>query len=208
MMTFAFISFLAEAKTQFRKSCLTESIQLQKEIIIAEKTLFALNPLSTALQLQFDLKLAELPFSFGPAYIKVAAELAKIEADQMKLDRSQRSLISSTNFLINLKLAAITTQMLQNSIVQSKRWQSFLMTFFTIYPERMARMSVRAISYGIAPNYELQDDYKRLQMVAFTWQMKYQTRRDAQTLVDAQPSFVMHCQAVPEERDEKWSIEI
>lgn len=207
---FGFLAFVAQAKMQFRRTCYTQSIELQKNIIATEKKLFALNPLSTALQLQYDLKIAEAGVSFllVPVVAELLAEAAVIRARQFQLDRLQRGLIFSGQILIAAKTSQIQSQMIGESNNLSRIWSFFLRTVFPIKPLHVARVSVRARASGIAPNYELKPNYKDEQKVAFVWQLQYSTKLEHQSLVNSKNSFELQCQATPLKKENTWSVEI
>lgn len=201
LFCFGFLSFAAQAKMQYRTTCLVESIKLQKEIILAEKKLFALNPLSTALQLKYDLTAAELVVALSvfnyPAAFKLEADLIKIQADQLKLDRLQKMIISTAQLMIVANTLKIESTLKEQALYLSQRWNFFLLSFFIIHSPQLAQVSVQTRTSGIAPNYELKDSYMQDQKVAFIWQMKYLTKNEKQKLVKSKNSFEMSCQAKP-----------
>ena len=197
---------------QYRTTCLTESIKLQKKIIAAEKNLFSLNPLSTALQVKYDLTLTEilaaLTISNYPLAAKLKADLIKIQTDQSRLDHAQKTIIATARLAISAETLQIEKVLKAQSLQLSQKWSFFLLSFFTVRPSHFAQMSVQAKTSGIAPNYELKDNYKQNQAVAFVWQMKYFTKTEQQQLVKSKNNFEMSCEAKPSQSEDRWSIEI
>ena len=212
LFCFGFLSFVAQSKMQFRTACLKNSIDLQRQIIKSEKTLFALNPLSTALQAQYDLTQAELVAASlannYPVVIKLEADLIKIKFDQAKLDSLQKSIIASSQILITTSVTKLTNQFQSDSQRLNNLWSGFLDIFYVIHFPNKTQISVKAVTSGVAPNYELTSQYKESQKVAFVWQMKYLTRTDQQKLIQAENQFEVSCQALPNKSGDQWNIEI
>ena len=195
---------------QFRTTCLKESVEMQKEIISIEKKLFSLNPLSTALQLDYDLTIAasEVTGILVPIAAALRAKAALIKVEQVQLDLVQRGLIQTAEVMVALNTSKVEMKMLQDSSKLSRAWSLFLRSFYVIRPSHIAQVSVRASTSGVAPNYELTTNYKQDQKVAFKWQLKYSTRAESQTLLKSENSFELECQATPLEKGNSWSIEI
>lgn len=197
---------------QFRTNCIKNSIDLQRQIINSEKALFALNPQSTGLQLNYNLTKAELIAASiannYPAVIKLGDELTKIHLQQIKLDSLQRSIITGAQISINASLMKLTLQFNSDSRRLKNLWQGFLNILFIIDPPAKPQIAVKAVTSGIAPNYELTLQYKRTQKVAFVWHMKYSTRREQQKLVHTENQFEVSCQALPNQNGDQWNIEL
>ncbi len=197
---------------QFRSGCLTKSISLQKRIILAEKKLLALNPVSTAIQLRYDLteilRVAAAVAENWPEVARLTIELSQIRNQQMALDRMQKTIITSTQIMSLENTSQIAIDLQQNALQFGRLWAVFLKTIFVVYPSHFSQVSVRAKTSGIAPNYELKDSYKSDQKVAFNWQLRYFTKNESQGLVTSQNSFEMNCQASPNKSGDQWSIEI
>ncbi len=212
LFCFGFLSFVAQSKMQFRTNCLKKSVELQRQIIKSEKVLFALNPLSTALQTRYDSTQAELVTASAannyPAVIKLEADLIKIRLDQLKLDTLQKSIINSSQIMVTTSLLQLTNNFHLDSQRLNKLWTGFLDIFFVIYFPNKTIIAVRAASSGVAPNYELTSQYKSSQKVAFVWQMKYWTRNETQKLLSSENQFELSCQALPNKNGDQWSIEI
>ncbi len=209
LFSFSFISFVAQAKAQFRSTCLTESINLQKKIIEFEKKLFLLNPLSTLLDQQ--LKLAYLQLAAVPASPALAAkiwiEIARINAQQLKLDRTQRGIIFVANSVIAADLILTKSKIISKTHDLSQIWAVYIETIFSVDSFR-TEMAVRPLRSGMAPNYELKPSYKALQTVAFNWHFSYFTKVESQTLVASQNEFLLSCGIQPERRESRWELEI
>lgn len=202
---FSFISFVAQAKMQFRSVCLTESANLQKKIISFERQLFLLNALSTALDLQYKIALAAV----GPPPGNAAAliRMAQIQVQQFRLARIQRGIITAGKTVIIAKLITTKAKIHTKTRELSSFWAVYLGTVYSVDAFR-TEMAVRPRTSGIAPNYELKPDYKAIQTVAYNWQFKYFTKPESQKVVDSQNTFSLSCAIQPDRKDDLWSLEI
>ena len=209
---FSFLSFVSIAKMQFLSTCLTESIELQKKIIRAEKQLFLLNPVSTTLQTQLAVATAELAVATAsgnaPAVAKALASLAKIRSDQLKLSQLQSSIILSTNAFIKIGNAVILNKIQTQTFQTSQSWFIYFKVFFSVRSGQATEMAIQPQTSGLAPNYELKPTYKANQTVAYHWQLKYFTKNESQKLLNSQNSFLLSCGTIPERKADTWSVEI
>ena len=202
---FSFISFVAQAKMQFRSICLTESAGLQKNIIYLEKQLFLLNTLSTALDIQYKLAMAAVgPLPGNPAAL---IRVAQIQLEQMRLDNVQRGIITASKITIDTNLATTKAKIFFKARELSSLWAVYLGTAFSVDVFR-TEMAVRPRTSGIAPNYELKPNYKAIQTVAYNWQFKYFTKPESQKVVDSQNTFSLSCAIQPDRKDDLWTLEI
>ncbi len=209
---FSFLSFVSITKTKFLSICFTESIELQKKIIKAEKQLFLLNSLSTILQTQHDIFTANLIAATvagnAPAVVIAKTALIKIRASQTQLNHSQQIIILTTNTLIKAGTANIIQKIHASTTESAKTWSDYFRVFFSIRSEQDSEMAVQPRTSGVAPNYELKPSYKELQTVAFNWQFRYFTKSEAQKLLSSQNSFLVSCGTKPERKANAWTVEI
>lgn len=195
---------------EFRSTCLTESITLQKKIIKAEKLLFSFNKYSTALSTERKaLEAALLVDSIAPP--AAAATKAAIEAIKLLqniLDKTQTVLIESTNVIINIEKTRITYSLNKNAQNSRSQWSQYLNSLFVVTPKGSTKMSVEAKSSDVAPNYGLTNDYKEAQTVAFNWHLAFYTNNDSQRFVDSSNAFELSCGTTAEKENDTWSVEI
>lgn len=196
----------------FRSQCLTESIELQKHLIKAEKSLFLLNPISTALRVKLEIYSLQLAIAIDTGNAGEAARLA-IEIEntiekQKKLDKAQNALIDAANTYAKIRMVMIAGQMNYKSYKDSDRWSYFLTSLRAIYPEKIPELAVKPdTTFGWGPNYGLTDDYKTRQMVAFNWHLLFSSNDKAQKLVDTKNYFALSCGATAQKGD-SWTVEI
>ena len=133
-LCFGFLGFIAQAKMQFRSTCLHESIEIQRQIILFEKKLFALNPLSTSLQLDYDITIAasEVAEIAVPVAIALKAKAALIRAEQIQLDVVQNGLIKVAEAMVALQTSKLEMKMLHDSSKLSGAWTFFLRSIIQI----------------------------------------------------------------------------
>lgn len=190
---------------QFRSVCLMESANLQKKIIDFEKQLFLLNELSTALDLQMKLALAQLAIT--PGNLTVLGKITEIRIRQFRLDRIQRGIITAGKTAIITELISTKAKILTNTRELSSFWAIYLGSVYSVDAFR-TELAVQPRTSGIAPNYELKPDYKAMQTVAYNWQFNYFTKPEGQKIVNSQNAFSLSCAIQPDRKDDLWTLEI
>lgn len=210
VFSFAFLSFVAQSKMQFRTQCTTESIDLQKKIINSERMLFALNPISTTLKIIYQaLELARIAAMGYPlALPPIEAAIRQVTAIRQALDKLQKVIIKGADILINAETARITFAMNANAYETRDRWSYFLNSFFFVKPEGIPKFAVESDSDDVFPNYGLTKDYKRQQMVAYNWHLLFSTKSEPQQVLESRGLFEMACGATADKGDKKWLVEI
>ncbi|MBC7464687.1 MAG: hypothetical protein H7256_01730 [Bdellovibrio sp.] len=210
VFSFAFLSFVAQSKMQFRTACTNDSIELQKKIIVAEKTLFALNPVSTALKIAYHiLELERLAALANPELLPIIeAKIQQVTAARQALDKSQKAIIRAAELIIKVEIARSTVAMNKTAYETRDRWSYFLQSVFIVKPDRIPKFAVQPDSDDIASNYGLTKGYKQEQMVAYNWQLLFFTKNDVQQVLESRGLFEMACGATADKDDKKWLVEI
>ena len=193
-----------------RSQCINESILIQKNLVRGEETLFKLNPLAVALRLQLRVayvKLAAAIFAENPALIAaIKLEIDQIKASQLQLDQSQKLIIKTTELNTSLKMIGLQTQLSDISNQISSIWDYYLKTMTTVKITKMPKLSIVPDSPDIAPVYELSADHAVRQRLAYQWQHRFQTKTDAQALLNSENEFEMTCGSTAENKGGKWVI--
>jgi len=204
--SFAFLGFAAQMKTQFRSTCTTETIDLQKTIINYEKKLFWLNPASSALRKA--LQIAEAAALVPATAAQALQAIESIKKAQDFLDKTQKTLIKAANLHIQTKNIQLIYKLNKNAYDTNKNVSDLLRSFFIVHPTNSPSLAVKPDKDEIAPNYELVDDYKDRQMVAYKWQLFFFTKADAQNILETRNSFQLECGATADKDENTWSVEI
>jgi hypothetical protein len=207
---FTFLSFVAQVKTQFRSACLDDSISLQRQIIQAEKELFALNSLSTTLRIsEKDTRAAAIAASeTPPVAAKLWEQVEQINQSRQALDKVQKGIIQATDLHIKIEKMRLLLKYNSDAYKMTRQWDQYLLTLIVVRPDGDTKMAVKAETSDLAPNYGLTDHYKREQTVAYKWQLRMATQNNEQHFVQSANTFELFCGTNPNQEDEKWSIEI
>ncbi|MFZ3230812.1 MAG: hypothetical protein WA160_11455 [Pseudobdellovibrio sp.] len=210
LFSLVYLSYVSEVKMQFRKSCLDESISLQKKMIQSEKLLFALNPLSTYLQTNLTYKEVLLKTAGINPYlaIELEAEIIIIKEQQALLDKKQKAIIATAKAYILSSQGSTLKKLTQNAYISQDKWAPYLKKIFRIGLNSQSQFAVKAESSGIAPNYGLEQDYKRLQRVAYNWHLQLLTKNENQNILKSNNDFAMSCGTMANKSGNTWSIEI
>ena len=193
-----------------RSQCINESIVIQKNMVRGEETLFKLNPLAVALRLQLRVayvKLTAAIIAENPVLIAaIKLEIDQIKASQLQLDQSQKLIIKTTELNTSLKMRALQAELSHISHQISSVWDYYLKTMTTVKITKMPKLSIVPDSPDIAPVYELSSDHAVRQRLAYQWQHRFQTKTDAQALLNSENEFEMTCGSTAENKGGKWAI--
>ncbi len=203
-ISFAFTSYLVQIKSRVRSTCVQQSISIQKNIINAEKALFALNPISSALRLRLAAGTAQVLAGQmqGLIIIKNARD------EQAALDKLQQGIITSANAQIQISTQNLLLQLHNHFTEMGSFWKFYLAITNRIYVSRWPQVAVEPDFESLAPNYGLTKDYQQIQKLALSWQHRFRTNRAAQKLLDSENEFQFSCGAGPLKEGSKWSVEI
>lgn len=206
IFSIGFIGAIIQIQQEIRSNCLTDSIAIQKEIIQSEKLLLQMNTASTSLKVAYYAAVAVS--LFPPTAAAGQAQMRVIQTLRQNLDRVQKSIIKLTNVKAQIESAAMLVRLNQMSWKRRQVWSFYLNLMAFIRPVKIPKMAVHAVSSDLAPNYELDSDYKETQRLELSWQMLFATRDSAQSYLQEKSRFQLQCGALPERNNHQWSIEI
>ena len=209
----AFSFYFIQVKVQLRASCLSQGLEIEKKLIRSEKKLFELNGLSTLLRtqlLQSYILIAAATASENYAEAaKLLIEIQNIKSKQRQLDQTQKLIINTANAMATLELTNLQGKIQKNSLEKSSIWNFYLKNLFNFQLLKIPKLAVHPDSDDIAPNYELDSDYKQTQKVAYVSQLFFNTRSEAQKVLLSNTLYTSVCELVPDKNEgEKWRIEI
>ncbi len=210
--TFALSGFYIQLKSRVRKTCIEDSIQIQRNIILSEKELFALNALSTTLRVQLIAEHAELAlqiYAENPIGIaKANYQINSIRLQQQNLDRLQKGMIRAAEVQARLATESMLGRIRSHFVEMGLFWKFYITITESVQLWQSPEIAVRPDIDETAPNYELKQDYKSKQQLVLFWQHYFRTNNQAQKLLESDARTEMTCGAGPSKKGEKWSVEI
>lgn len=206
VFSIAFVGAVIQIQQEIRSECLKESVAIQKDIIHAEKILLQMNIASTSLRVSYYAAVAVS--LFPPTAAVGQAQMRAIQTLRQNLDRAQKLLIRVTETKARIESLGLLARLNQLSWKKRQIWNFYLSLFSYVRLHQTPKMAVHALSSDLAPNYELDNDYKRTQRLELFWQTFFQTKSSAQKILDYQGSLSLTCGAIPERKGNQWSIEI
>ncbi len=209
---FGFISYFVQIKTKLRSHCLLKTIEIQKNLIQSENALFALNPVSTLLRTQLLLAEAALIAAIAtgnePAVVQTKIEIHRIKKLQTELDLQQKKIILGAKIKSESDSFQLLTE-LNRILIQNKNiWNFYINSTSQINQTIKPQFAVQADSSDVAPNYELDLDYKSIQTVRFKLQHRFQTTELSQNMIKTQNVLSLSCGSRPQMEAQHWTIEI
>ena len=217
VFAFGFIFYASQSKDLFRTACATTAVEIQKNLIKSEKSLFLLNAPSTALRLQLFAVYALLAVTPPPQDLPLFAELELIETQQEQLDLLQKNIIRTANSLATVNYFQLISKANINAQVQKNRWSHYLNIFTFVKPSHLPKLAVRSDSLGgVAPNYELESEYRRQQGLELIWQNWFSISTTLQKIFSPknfvnQPVKIRYglvCRVEPERINNTWDLKI
>lgn len=198
--------FVAQKKDYFQDICLRDLVELQKNTVRKEKNLFSLNPISTLLRTQINLSkqrlLAATASGNGPGIAAETAVLNELRLKQKSLDLFQKKLISQNKIMLNISILKIKNKINYNEMREKLAWNEVISYKSDLKLSNQTQIAIKADSIGgLAPNYELTENYKTLQMLVLKMQFKYRTKLSSKYY-----SYNKKCEISFYQKGEKWEI--
>lgn len=206
IFSIGFIGAVIQVQQEIRSSCLKNSISIQNDIIRSEKILLQMNVASTTLRLAYYAAVAAS--LFPPTAAAGQAQMKTVQTLRKNLDQAQKLLLQITNAKAKVESLALLANLNQLSWQKKQIWSFYLHLISWVRPIQLPKMAVHAVGSDLAPNYELDTDYKHSQRLELSWQMLFSTNKRSQKFLQDQAAFSLTCGASPERKQNKWSIEI
>lgn len=211
-LTFALSGYFIQLKSRVRKTCIEESIEIQKNIIKSEQRLFKMNPLSTTLRIELLAAQADLAlqtYMENPVGIAHANYLINsIKSQQESLDLLQKGIIKAAEVYTQIQTQLMLSNLYKHVNEMGLIWKFYLFVTNSIHLSQAPEFAVRPDIEETAPNYELKDDYKSRQQLVLFWHHHYQTSASAEHFIKTETNYEFSCGSGPNYKGGKWSIEI
>ncbi len=213
MISYGFIFYAQKQKDNFRKVCYFDLVDIQKNLVLAEKNLFLLNPESTALRLRLNILYVNLAAATAAQNYPVVAQLdLDIQNTinlQKKLDSLQKLIIQTANQTAKIQLIKLNTELLRLYQQEKRIWISLIQENRGYSLKMNPLFAVKSDSMGgLAPNYELADNYQSLQELKLDLQYQFTNQRDGQSLFPTKQKFQLSCRVSFTKKDQRWDLKI
>ncbi len=214
MFSFCFVFYASQSKEAFRKICVTQAVDIQKRLIKAEKQLFALNSMSTMLRVKLITLYAALAISIPPTTAAVLAAIEQVKILQHDLELAQNAIIKAAETDIAMRYGKMFFQANKENFEFMKSWSNFLYILTATVPVHYPQLAVRPDSWGgIAPNYELENDFVTKQRVELKWHNFFSINQHVQKILNpkgffGEPAIMNYelvCNIQPERKETTWS---
>ncbi|MBC7752640.1 MAG: hypothetical protein H7Z71_00270 [Moraxellaceae bacterium] len=213
LMSYGYVFYAQKQKDLFRKTCYFDLADIQKNLVQSEKKLFLLNPESSALRLRLKILYLELAFATAAQnyalVTKIGLDIQTTVALQKKLDLVQKLIIYTADSSAKFQLYKLNSDLIRQYQFEKKIWDSLLQEKRNFNLKLNPVLAVRPDSLGgLAPNYELSDDYQRLQRLQLNLQYQFSNRRQGQTVLKTQQSYQFSCDVSFTRKDQLWDLNI
>lgn len=213
LMSYGYVFYAQKQKDQFRKVCYFDLVDIQKNMVASEKQLFLLNPESTALRVRLNILYIELAAATAsynyPLAAKLAVDIQTTLNLQSKLDTLQKSIIQAANYRAKIQAMKLHQELLKNYALEKRIWTSLVQENRQFYLTVNPSLAIRPDSIGgTAPNYELKNNYQRLQELELNLQYQFTNRKETQTLLNTKQNFQFSCQVSFSKKDHQWDLKI
>ena len=213
LMSYGYVFYAQKQKDLFRKTCYFDLVNIQKNLVQSEKKLFLLNTESSALRLRLKilyLGLASATAAQNYALVtKIGLDIQTTVALQKKLDILQKLIIYTADSSAKVQLHKLNSDLVRQYQFEKKIWDSLLQEKRNFKLKLNPVLAVRPDSLGgLAPNYELSDDYQRLQRLQLNLQYQFSNLREGQTVLKTQQTYQFSCDVSFTRKDQIWDLDI
>ena len=213
LMSYGYVFYAQKQKDLFRKTCYFDLVDIQKSLIKAEKKLFLLNPESSALRLRLKILYLELASATAAQNFalvaKIGLDIQTTIALQKKLDLLQKLIIHTAESMAKFQLYKLNSDLIRQYQLEKKLWVGLLQESRNFKLKLNPVLAVRPDSLGgLAPNYELANDYQRLQRLQLSLQYQFSNRSESQTVLKTQQTYQFSCDVSFTRKDQIWDLNI
>lgn len=213
---FSFIFYAGQSKDAFRTNCATRSVELQKNIIKAEKLIFNLNPVSTAYRVQIKVLQAALIVAPPVQKPQILAQLDQIYSQQNQLDLLQKRLLSDSQMFIDWEYQRLIAQAKHENHSITRLWDQYLQIISGVRATEPPILAIRPDSTGgKGPNYEFDHHNIHRQNVVLKWQNIFTTIEQRQSVFNPKvlneklkSKYSYTCRVGIERTTSKWQLKI
>lgn len=212
LIAYSFIFYTQKQKDLFRKICYYDLAKTQKQLVQYEKQLFLLNPLSTALRLRLKILYVQLAAALAAQNAllveKTKYEIEKVISQQKKLDQFQKALIQQAQLHIKIQIELLQLQIQKSNHQEKLIWKYWVRENRNYHLKKNVIFAVEPDSIGgLAPNYELHNNYKALQELRLSLQLKFSNEHN-QNLLPTQKEYDFLCSISFSQQRNQWTLEI
>lgn len=213
MISYGYVFYAQKQKDNFRKVCYFDLVDIQKNLVLHEKKLFLLNPESTALRLRLNILYVKLAVATAtqnyPLATQLSLDIQNTISLQKKLDTLQKQIVLQANYSATTKLAELNAELRGLYQKEKKMWISLVQENRHYSLKLNPLLAVKPDSQGgLAPNYELADNYQRLQELRLDLQYQFTNQRNSQNLFQTQQKFQFSCRVSFTKKDQQWDLKI
>lgn len=173
LMFFAFSSFLVKNWMQSLHTCRSELIHTQKDVARDLESLLKLNPLAQTLRMRLKIAYAKLAFAMASQNWGLAAqakiEISQIKAQQKQLDLVQKLWIQKANFRMQKGSYKVYQDLRKQNQEIAHRLPWFFSYSIQVQFPRTRLLAVKPDTPGVAPVYELKNNFKHEQALSISW---------------------------------------
>ena len=185
--------------------CREEGLFAQKQVAPLLTSLFALNPLATALKAQLLATQAALAAAVAqqnwPVAAKHVKKIQEINKKRKELDIRQKQIIRQSNLI--LELNHFTTSLHLRQLLQSRA--NALMSLQLLgLSGKAPKLAVRPDDSDIAPTYSPKDNFTQEQALAHEWQYRLSVRRPYSHFVSNEFDFKKSCAVTLVKENSQW----
>lgn len=213
LLGYTYIFYVQKQKDLFRKVCYYDLAQIQKQLVLFEKQLFRLNVPSTFLRTRLKMLYAELALAVASqnAHLvaKINLEIQQVISQQKKLDLFQKSIIQQARIYSKSQLSLLNKQITSANNHENSIWKRWVRENKTYSLKKDIIFAVKPDAIGgLAPNYELQDNYKRLQELNFNLHLQFSNEQKNQNLLPTQQEYSLFCSISFHNQGDLWDLKI
>ncbi len=210
---YALVFYAQQQKDLFRKTCFNDLPRIQTQLVRFEKQLFSLNPLSSILRQRLHTlkiqRVAAIASKNWPLAAKLTFDIQKTVHSQVRLDHVQKKIISTATQFLKTNMSLLVKNLSTSNNFQYLIWSYFVSAKNKYYLENNVQLAIQSDSIGgLAPNYELKSDYRRIQSLNLNLQHEYLNNKKFQTLLNTHQKHHFSCTVSFSRKGDEWHLAI
>lgn len=202
-LTFSSSLILLQNKMKTVHQCRVETLEIQRQVQPLLEKLLSLNPGARALRIQRNLTEAQMVVAAATLNVHVLIALQArrrmIIAQQRILDRTQQSLITQANFILNTKTLQAHYRLEKHLLELALTQNQWAEVHNRMLPPKIPKLAVRPTDRRMAPTYEPRKDFEKYQAAGLFWIQHYKPRGFLKSSGFSKPQVKNQCLATLEE---------
>ena len=204
---YVFLSF-SDTHLETTQTCLRDQIKIQKNVKLALRQLFKLNPRANSLRAQYRLAQLRLAAAIASGNVPAAAlarwQLSQVYQQRGLLDLQQKALILTANEQIANDQMILKQRISQIGVRRENDFKNSMINKIEGLEYKKTRLAVVASDQDRAPSYSLSPHFIEDQALEFKWKLNLVSQNAVARFLPYQSQFPQSCSTTINPKEDSW----